>query len=45
MIKKKGSKYVVYDESGKKKLGEHKTRAEAVDQLQAIEISKKKRKK
>lgn len=45
MIKKQGDKYVVYDKSGKKKLGEHKTRAKAVDQLQAIEISKKKGKK
>lgn len=42
MIKKKGKEFVVTTKSGKKKLGSHKTRKEAVAQLQAIEISKKK---
>ena len=41
MIKKQGSKYVVYDSSGSKKLGSHDTKAKALDQLAAIEISKK----
>jgi len=41
MIKKKGDKYVVYDSKGSKKLGEHDTKAKALDQLAAIEISKK----
>lgn len=45
MIKKKGSKYVVTDSSGKKKLGAHSTKEEAQKQIAAIEISKKKRKK
>lgn len=40
MIKKKGSGYVVTDSTGKKVLGKHKTKKEAVKQLAAIEISK-----
>ena len=40
MIKREGSRFNVYDEAGKKKLGSHPTRAQAVKQLQAIEISK-----
>lgn len=44
MIKKKGSEYVVTTKSGKKVLGEHKSKKKAVKQLQAIEISKKERK-
>ena len=42
MIKKEGSKYVVTSKSGKV-LGKHATKAEATKQLQAVEISKKKR--
>jgi len=45
MIKKSGSKYKVTDSSGKKTLGKHETRKEANEQLAAIEISKKKKKK
>lgn len=41
MIRKVGSKYNVYDSSGKKKLGSHSTRAKALAQLRAIEVSKK----
>ena len=43
MIKKVGSKYNVYDSTGKKKLGSHPTRAAALKQLAAIEISKSKK--
>lgn len=43
MIKKSGDKYCVYDSSGKKKLGEHKTKEAAMRQLAAIEISKKRK--
>lgn len=43
MIKKEGSKYVVYDSAGEKKLGEHDTKESAVKQIAAIEISKAKR--
>jgi len=45
MIKKQNNKYVVYDSKGSKKLGTHNTKAQALDQLAAIEISKKKRNK
>lgn len=41
MIKKRGSKYVVLDSTGKKVLGTHSTKASALRQLQAIEINKK----
>lgn len=41
MIRKKGNKYQVLDSEGKKVLGEHLTREQAVKQLAAIEISKK----
>lgn len=44
-IKKRGKKFIVTDSTGKKVLGTHPTRKEAVKQLQAIEISKKKRTK
>jgi len=44
MIAKENGKFVVKDSSGTKILGTHDTKEEAVDQLQAIEISKKKRK-
>lgn len=43
MIKKQGSKYIVYDSSGRKKLGSHDTRKDAVQQLRAIEANKRKR--
>lgn len=39
-IKKKGSKWVVTDKSGKKVLGTHPSKAKAISQLQAIEINK-----
>lgn len=39
-IRKRGSKWVVTDKSGKKVLGTHASREKAVKQLQAIEISK-----
>lgn len=42
MIKKKGNKYIVYDSTGKKKLGTHSSRAKALKQLAAIEINKNK---
>lgn len=44
MIVKRGNKWEVRDSSGEKLLGTHPTKKEAVDQLAAIEISKKKRK-
>lgn len=43
MIKKKGSKYVVTDSTGKKILGTHPSKEKAQKQLAAIEISKHKR--
>lgn len=43
MIKKKGSNYVVTNKEGTKTLGTHPDKAEAMDQLAAIEISKKQR--
>ena len=43
MIKKEGSKYVVYDSKGKKKLGSHPTKKQAQAQIAAREISKHKR--
>lgn len=42
MIKKEGSKYCVYDSSGKKKLGTHKSKKDALKQLRAIEYAKAK---
>ena len=42
MIKKKGDKFQVTTESGRV-LGTHETRAAAVKQLQAVEISKHRR--
>lgn len=44
MVRKEGSKYVVYDSSGKKKLGSHASKAKANKQLAAIELSKKRKK-
>lgn len=40
-IKKEGSKWVLYTKDGKRKLGTHDTRSEAVDQEAAIESKKK----
>ena len=40
MLKKEGSKWVVYDSKGKRKLGTHETREKAVAQIAAIEASK-----
>lgn len=42
MVRKRGSKWVVLDKSGKKVLGTHPSKEKAVKQLQAIEISKHK---
>jgi hypothetical protein len=44
MLKKIGGKYVVFDSSGKRRLGSHASRSGALKQLAAIEISKKKQK-
>lgn len=44
MIIHKGRKWVVTDSTGKKVLGTHSNKQDAVKQLQAIEISKSKRK-
>lgn len=43
MIKKTGTKYSVYTADGSRKLGTHTSKADAVRQLQAIEIAKKAR--
>lgn len=40
VIRKEGSKWVLYDSSGKKKLGTHDTKAEAKAQETAIKLSK-----
>lgn len=40
MIKKVGTKWVLYTHDGKKVLGTHKTKKEAVSQEAAINISK-----
>ena len=45
MIRKENGKYVVYDKKGSKKLGSHNSKAKALSQLAAIEISKNTRKK
>lgn len=45
MIKPRNGKYVVYDSTGKKRLGTHDTKAEADDQIAAIEASKHRRAK
>lgn len=42
-ISKRGGKYIVTDSSGKKVLGSHPTREQAVNQIQAIEASKHRR--
>lgn len=43
MIRKNGDSYEVTNKEGTQVLGTHPTRAQAMDQLAAIEISKKKR--
>lgn len=43
MLKHSGDNWYVLDSTGKKVLGKHKSKAKAVAQLQAIEISKKER--
>lgn len=40
MIRKIGNKYIVTNKTGSKILGKHKTKLEAIRQLQAIEINK-----
>lgn len=42
MIVKEGSQYIVKSKSGKV-LGKHKRKKDALDQLRAIEINKKRR--
>ena len=44
MIKKSGSKWKVYDSTGKKCLGTHDTEKEAKAQIRAIEASKRRKK-
>jgi hypothetical protein len=41
VIRKRKGKWVVTDKSGKKVLGTHNTRHEALQQLKAIEASKR----
>jgi hypothetical protein len=42
MIVKKGNKWLVKSSDGKKTLGTHSSKAKALRQLMAVEISKKK---
>lgn len=42
MIKKSGNKWILYTKDGKRKLGTHTTREEAVAQERAIKIKEKK---
>ena len=42
MIRKEGDKYVLYSSDGKKKLGEHKTKKDALRQERAIQALKNK---
>ena len=44
MIKKEGSKYNVYNHTGKKLLGSHDSEESALEQLRAIEAAKHMRK-
>lgn len=44
-VRKVGSQWCVFDSSGKKKLGCHRTKKEANAQLRAVEASKARRKK
>lgn len=44
MIKKTGSKYVLYTKDGSRKLGTHASRASALKQERAIEAAKHARK-
>ena len=43
MIRKVGSRFVVFDSKGKERLGSHRTKKGALQQLAAIELSKQKR--
>lgn len=45
MIKKHGSKYVLYSHDGKKKLSEHKTKEEAEKREMQVKFFKHKEKK
>ena len=45
MIRKVGNQYILYTKDGSRVLGKHATRAEALAQESAIEISKHKKKK
>lgn len=42
MIKKSGNRWILYTKDGKRKLGTHTTRAEALAQERAITISERK---
>jgi hypothetical protein len=44
MIRKEGGKYVVLSEDGSKRLGEYKTRGEAVKRIRQVEYFKKHKK-
>lgn len=44
MIKKSGNKWVLYTKDGKRKLGTHATREEAVKQERAVHIAERKKK-
>lgn len=43
VIRKRGDKWVVLSKDGSKQLGSHASKGEALKQLAAVEISKKKR--
>ena len=45
MIRKQGRFYVVLDSTGRKTLGKHKKKSDALKQLRAIEINKKRKKR
>lgn len=42
MIKKSGNRWVLYTKDGKRKLGTHATREEALAQERAVNIAKRK---
>lgn len=44
MVRRRGSEWVVLDSTGKKVLGSHKTKRDALRQLRAIEANKHGRK-
>ncbi len=45
MIKKQGDKYVLYTKDGRKILGTHHTKQQAIDQEMAIAISMRRKSK